>query len=65
MFWRANKYYTKGYNKNLFNSLNFQTKPINQMEKILDRLKFIPKDFHISVKGQYNKEFDKKFFSFT
>ena len=49
--------------KTYYNSLNFQIKPINQMEKILDRLKFIPKDFHISGKGQYNKELDKKFFS--
>ena len=41
--------------KTYYNYLNFQIKPINEIEKILDRLKFIPKDFHISVEGQYNK----------
>jgi hypothetical protein len=50
--------------KTYYNSLNPEIKPINQIEKILDTLKFIPKDFHISVEGQYKKELDKKFFKF-
>ena len=47
--------------KTYYNSLKIKTKPIDQIEKILDKLKFIPKDFHISVEGQYEKKPVKKF----
>ena len=50
--------------KTYYNSLNLKTKPIDQVEKILNKLKFIPKDFHISVEGQYTAELDKTFFIF-
>ena len=50
--------------KTYYNSLKIKIKPIDQIEKILDRLKFIPKDFHISVEGQYEKKLSKKIFEF-